>query len=365
MKKIDRSFFIIVVILVVSGFLIFTSASLGLLARGGAKFSQVAFNQILFGIVGGSIALLITSRIPYRFWKKNAFYIFILSIIATLFVFIPGVGLEFGGARRWLDLGITSFQPAELLKIGFIMYLAAYFSSLRTKIKKPIHGLFPFIGTLGVVSLILLSQPDTGTLVVMFAAGIAMFFVAGAKWSHIFSIAGAAAVGVGILAYIRPYVRERIFSFLNPASDPLGASYQIQQSLISIGSGEWFGRGFGQSIQKFNFLPEPIGDSIFSVAAEEFGFIGSIIIISIFLAFAFRGYKIATKAPDYFSGLLVVGIVTLIVSQSFINIGAMLGILPLTGLPLPFISHGGTALFFALAEVGIVLNISKYMKKDS
>lgn len=363
MKKIDRPFFIIVVTLVVFGFFIFTSASLGLLAKEGAKFSQVAFNQILFGIIGGSIALFITSRIPYKFWKKNAFYIFILSIIATLLVYVPGIGLEFGGARRWIDVGITTFQPAELLKIGFVMYLAAYFSSLRTKIKRPAYGLFPFVGTLGIVSLILLSQPDTGTLIVIFAAGIAMFFAAGAKWSHIFSIAGAAVLGVGTLAYLRPYVRDRIFSFINPAADPLGSSYQIQQSLISIGSGEWFGRGFGQSIQKFNFLPEPIGDSIFSVAAEEFGFVGSIIIISIFLALSFRGLKIATKAPNYFSGLLVVGIITLIISQSFINIGAMLGILPLTGLPLPFISHGGTALFFALAEVGIVLNISKYMRK--
>jgi len=351
------------VILVVFGFLIFTSASLGLLAREGAKFSQVAFSQIIFGIIGGSFALVITSKINYHFWKKNAFYVFVIAIGATLLVYVPELGLEFGGARRWIDLGITTFQPAELLKIGFVMYLAAYFSSLRTKIKTSQYGLLPFVGMLGVVSLLLLSQPDTGTLIVMFIAAMTMFFVAGARWSHILSIGGAGALGIGILAYLRPYVWDRIFSFLNPASDPLGSSYQIQQSLISIGSGEWFGRGFGQSIQKFHFLPEPIGDSIFSVAAEEFGFVGSIIIISIFLALAFRGFKIATKAPDYFSGLLVVGIVTLLVSQSFINIGAMLGILPLTGLPLPFISHGGTALFFALFGVGIVLNVSKYLKK--
>lgn len=363
MKKIDRPFFIIVSTLVIFGFFIFTSASLGLLAREGAKFSQVAVSQIVFGIIGGSIALLITSRINYRFWKKNAFYIFILSIIATLLVYVPGLGLEFGGAKRWIDLGITSFQPAELLKIGFIMYLSAYFSSLRTKVKKTKYGLVPFLGVLGIVTLILLLQPDTGTLIVIIAAGIAIFFVAGAKISHIFSIAFLATIGLAVVAFFRPYVMDRLFSFINPSVDPLGSSYQIQQSLIAIGSGEWFGRGFGQSIQKFNFLPEPIGDSIFSVAAEEFGFVGSIILISLFLAFTYRGFMIAMKSPDYFSGLLVVGIITLITAQTFINIGAMLGLLPLTGLPLPFISHGGTALFFALAEVGIILNISKYPKR--
>ena len=151
-------------------------------------------------------------------------------------------------------------------------------------------------------------------------------------------------------------------TFINPLSDVLGSGWQIKQSLIAIGSGEWFGRGFGQSVQKFQYLPEPIGDSIFAVAAEEFGFIGSVLLITLFLFLAFRGFKIAAKAPDSFSGLLTVGIVILIVSQSFINIGSMLGVMPLTGLPLLFVSHGGSALLFVLAEIGIILNISKFRK---
>ena len=155
---------------------------------------------------------------------------------------------------------------------------------------------------------------------------------------------------------------DRILTFLNPSSDPLGNGYQIQQSLIAIGSGHIFGRGFGQSVQKFDYLPEPMGDSIFAVFAEEFGFMGALLLLSLFIFFAFRGLKIATHSPDQFGGLLVVGIVILIVSQSFINIGSLIGIFPLTGLPLLFISHGGTALFFALVGVGIVLNVSRYAK---
>jgi cell division protein FtsW len=361
-RKIDRPFLITVIILVVAGFFIFTSASLGLLAREGARFSSVAFSQFFLGIFLGTIALYGTSKIKYTFWRKYAFYIFVASVFATLLVFIPGLGKEFSGAQRWLDFGIITFQPAEFLKIGFIIYFAAWLTNVKDKVHTIGHGIIPFIILLSIAGATLLSQPDTGTFLVIFATGLAMFIAAGARWRDIFALAVIAGVGLSILAYIQPYVKERILTFINPASDTLGAGWQIKQSLIAIGSGEIFGRGFGQSVQKFQYLPEPIGDSIFAVAAEEFGFIGSIIIITLFLFLAFRGLKIAVKAPDNFSGLLVVGIVILIVSQSFINIGSMLGVMPLTGLPLLFISHGGSALLFALAEIGIVLNISKFRK---
>lgn len=361
-KQIDRPFLITVIILVVAGFFIFTSASLGLLAREGAKFSSVAFSQLFFGIFLGSIALLVTSTIRYRFWRKYAIFIFIFSIIATLLVFVPGLGQEFSGAKRWLDLGPFSLQPAEFLKIGFIIYLAAWLSGLKGKLHTITHGIVPFVILLIIVGTILLSQPDTGTFIVIGVTGITMFIAAGARWRDILYLGGSAAAGFSLLAYFQPYIKSRILTFINPAFDPLGASYQIKQSLIAIGSGEIFGRGFGQSVQKFKFLPEPIGDSIFAVAAEEFGFIGSVILISLFIFLALRGLKIAGRAQDHFGGLLVVGIVILIISQSFINIASMLGVIPLTGLPLLFVSHGGSALFFALAEVGIVLNVSKYQK---
>ena len=361
-RKIDRPFLITVIILVVAGFFIFTSASLGLLAREGARFSSVAFSQFFLGLFLGAVALLLTLKMNYTFWRKYAFYIFIGSVLVTLLVFVPGLGREFSGAQRWLDFGFITFQPAEMLKIGFVIYFAAWLTNAKDKLHTIGHGIIPFIILLGVTGAILLSQPDTGTFIVILTVGIAMFIAAGARWRDIFALGAISGVGFTLLAYIQPYVKERILTFINPASDALGSGWQIKQSLIAIGSGEIFGRGFGQSVQKFQYLPEPVGDSIFAVAAEEFGFIGSAIIITLFLFLAFRGLKIAGKAPDNFSGLVVVGIVILIVSQSFINIGSMLGVMPLTGLPLLFISHGGSALFFALAEIGIVLNISKFRK---
>jgi cell division protein FtsW len=362
-KQVDRPFLITVIILVVAGFFIFTSASLGLLAReAGARFSSVAFSQLFFGIFSGSIALLLTSIIRYRFWRNHALFIFLFSIGVTLLVFVPSLGREFSGATRWLELGSFSFQPAEFLKMGFVIYLAAWLSGVKGKIHTITHGIAPLVILLIIVGAILLSQPDTGTFIVLTATGIAMFIAAGARWRDIVYLIGGAFASISLLAYFQPYIKARILTFINPAIDPLGASYQIKQSLIAIGSGEIFGRGFGQSVQKFKFLPEPIGDSIFAVAAEEFGFIGSVLLISLFLFLAFRGLKIAGRAQDHFGGLLVVGIVILIISQSFINIASMLGVIPLTGLPLLFVSHGGSALLFALAEVGIILNVSKYRK---
>lgn len=361
-KTVDRPLLITVVILVVFGFFIFASASLGLLAREGARFTSVAFNQLVLGIMLGTVALYITSRIHYRWWRKYALYIFLFALGGTLLVFVPGIGFEFGGAKRWIDLGITTFQPAELLKLGFVVYFAAWLSGVRQKLDLWRFGLLPFLILMGIIGALLLLQPDTGTFLVIFVTGVLMFIAAGARWRDIFTLGGLSLVGLLTLAYLRPYIMERILTFFNPALDPLGTSYQIQQSLIAVGSGQLFGRGFGQSIQKFNFLPEPIGDSIFAVAAEEFGFIGGALLIGLFLTLAFRGFKIASKTPDYFGGLLVVGLVILIVFQSFINIGSMLGVFPLTGLPLLFVSHGGTAMLFALAEVGIILNVSKYQR---
>jgi cell division protein FtsW len=186
-----------------------------------------------------------------------------------------------------------------------------------------------------------------------------MFVTAGGRWRDVFIAGLIGIIFLAGLAYSRPYIFDRIETFIKPGEDLQGSSYQLNQSLIAIGSGQIFGRGFGQSVQKFNYLPEPIGDSIFAVAAEEWGFVGSTVLIFLFLAFAIRGLKIATWSSDIFGGLLATGIVILITVQSLVNIASMLGVFPLTGMPLLFVSHGGTALFFAMAEVGIILNISK------
>jgi cell division protein FtsW len=360
--SLDRTLLILTITLVSIGFLIFSSASLGLLAREGARFSSVALNQILFGIVGGSIALFITSTIHYRWWRQYAFYIFLAMLLLTLCVFIPGIGFSHGGARRWISIGSFSMQPAELLKIAFTIYMATWLSGMKQHVADFKKGTLPFVLFVAGIGVPLLLQPDTDTYLVMAAASVAMFITAGGRVRDVCVMVLSGVLLLAVLAFTRPYIKDRIETFINPASDPQGSGYQIKQSLIAVGSGGFLGRGFGQSIQKFEYLPEPIGDSIFAVYAEEFGFIGSIVLILLFSGFGLRGYKIASQAPDLFGMLLVVGIITIIILQAILNIAAMLAVAPLSGLPLPFISHGGTALFITLASVGILLNVSKYQK---
>lgn len=362
LKKVDKVFLLSIVILAIAGFFIFTSASLGILAQNEAKFTAVALNQLLFGLVGGFIGLFITASIPYKYWKKYSLYLFLASLAVTVLVFTP-LGVRHGGALRWVDLGFISFQPSEALKIGYILYLAALFSKFKDKISTFKFGLLPFLALTGIVALPILAQPDNDTFLMIAVAGLAVYAVAGARWRDIGIILLIGLIGATAVVFTRPYVLNRITTFLDASKDPLGGGYQIQQSLIAIGSGGIMGKGFGQSTQKYGFLPEPIGDSIFAVAGEEFGFIGSVSIIFLFLFFSLRALKIASNASDPFGRLLVTGIVILITTGSFINIAAMLGIIPLSGTPLMFISHGGTALFLALCQVGIILNVSKGKSK--
>jgi cell division protein FtsW len=356
---VDRLFLSIAIALLCAGFLIFTSASLGILAKDQSKFFNLLISQLGFGLILGTTAMYGFSLLKYQFWRKYAFWIFGATIILSILVFVPGIGMEHGGARRWIDLRITTIQPGELLKFGVTVYLATWFTFVRKRIQSPYFGFYPLLALLGIAGALLLGQPDTGTFLIAVAAGMAMFIAAGARWREMIIMVIMGAVLLGGVAIWKPYVRERIATLIHH-DDFQGAGYQVRQSLIAVGSGGIFGKGFGQSIQKFNYLPEAQGDSIFAVAAEEFGFIGSTILILLYILFALRGLWIAAHAPDRFSGLLAVGLVILITSQSFINIGSMLAIAPLTGVPLVFVSHGGTALMVAMAEVGILLNISRY-----
>ena len=361
-SKIDKTFLIFTIILIVAGFFIFSSASLGLLAKEGSNYSSITFSQVVLGLLLGSIAMIITSRLDYKIWRSSAFYLFLFAIFLNILVLVPSIGFEHGGARRWIMLAGVSFQPSEILKFAFVIYFAAWLSSVKERVKEFRYGLLPMLILLGVAGGLLLLQPDTDTFLIIVFASFAMYIAAGGPWKNILALALCGALGLALLAFTRPYVMKRIQTFLDPTADAQGASYQIQQSLIAIGSGEIFGRGFGQSVQKFTYLPEPIGDSIFAVAAEEFGFLGSVILIGIFLLFAIRGLKVASRVPNLFARLTVVGIVIMIIAQAFVNIGAMLGVLPLSGITLPFVSHGGTSLFASLFEVGIVLAISKTQK---
>lgn len=361
-RPFDPVIFFSVLALVAGGFLIFMSASLGILVRGDGQFSDIAASQFVLGIAGGFIALYVTSHVPYRFWRQYALYFFAAAALLTLLVFAPGIGLELNGARRWLDLGITTLQPAEVLKIAYVLYLGSWLARRQRATTPFIMRVGPFAAITALTALLLLIQPDTGTFLVIAAAGGAMYIASGAKWKDIALIALAGIIGLSGVVLSREYAADRIKTFFDSGSDPLGSSYQIRQSLIAVGSGRTFGRGFGQSVQKFNYLPEPASDSIFAVFAEEFGFLGSVFLIFGFLFFGLRSLFIAARAPDKYGGLIAVGIAILVIAQSFLNIASMLAVVPLTGLPLIFISHGGSALFMALASVGILLNISRFRR---
>lgn len=368
MKKgsIDKTFLGIVIALVFVGLVTFTSASLGILAKNEVEFNNVLFSQFVLGFAGGLIALYIGYKIPYKFIRKYSLIIFILSILATLLVFVPGIGLKLKGASRWISIMGFSFQPVELLKIGFIVYFSAWLSWAKTKVKSPLFSILPLVILIGTIGAILLKQPDTKSLILMTVTALIMLFVSGAPIKHLAVFFGIALIGFSILVYFTPYLKARIETFVKPQENSQTISYQLQQSLIAIGSGGIAGRGLGQSIQKFNYLPEPQGDSIFAVIGEETGFIGSAILILLYLAFILRGYRIAIhNAPDSFSKLLVIGFVTIITAQSYMNIASSIGVFPLTGVPLVFISHGGTALLLSLGMIGVILNISQYKNKSS
>lgn len=364
-KTVDRTLLFIVLTLVGAGFFIFSSASLGLLADSRVSFSSVAFTQGVMGIGGGLFGMFILSRIYYRTWRRFAFYIFVLAVLMSLLVFVPGLGLEHGGAKRWIDIAGFSFQPAEFLKIAFVIYMATWFSSLRKDATDFWQSTFPFAVSVVIVGVVMLLQRDTDTFLIMVAAGAAMFFVQSGRWKDLLIMAVIAVVLVVSLAFVHDYIKNRLMAFINPEGDRYGAGWQIQQSLIAVGSGGLTGRGYGQSIQKFEYLPEPIGDSIFAVYAEEFGFIGVFVLLMLFSGFVFRGYRLATHAPDDFGMLLVIGLITMIALQAFLHIAAMVKLAPMLGLPLPFISHGGTAMLMTLSAIGIILNVSKYQKKAS
>jgi cell division protein FtsW len=362
-KHIDKVLLFTIISLLILGLVIFLSASLGLLARDGVKLGSVAFNQIFFGLFLGGIACAVFANIPYRFLGAYSVWLYSIGIILTFAVMIPGIGLEFNGAKRWIMVGPVSFQPSEFLKIGYVLFLAMWFSSFKSKIQTLQFGLFPFLAISGLAALPLVLQPDMDTTLIMLSAGFVMYLVAGAKKTHIATLIVIGLIGAGSIIAVKPYILDRITTFINPAENSLTSGYQIQQSLIAIGSGNLFGRGFGQSIQKFNYLPEPISDSIFAVASEEIGFLGSIVIVALFFTLFIRGVQLSGRSLDTFGGLVMLGVVIMITSQSFLNIASMLGLFPLSGLPLLFISKGGTALFFTLFAVGIIFNISRYQQK--
>lgn len=364
-RKIDRFFFITMLILIIVGIVMFISASLGLLVKSPSIFYSVLFNQIVLGLGFGFIGMYIAYKIPYKFWREYSLYILIATMLLTLAVFIPGLGSNHGtGAKRWISLYFFSFQPVEIMKFGFIIYFAAWLSWAKNRVTDFRYSFVPLVVLLGIIAAILFRQPDTKSFILISLTGISMLFVAGVPVRYILGVGFGAIIVLAGLVYFTPYLQARVKTFMDPSNDPRGSSYQIQQSLIALGGGGLFGRGLGQSIQKFSYLPEPQGDSIFAVIGEELGFVGGVAVIIIYLLFVLRGFRIANNSPDLFSRLLVIGIVILIMMQSFMHIASVNGVFPLTGVPLPFMSHGGTSLMILLVAMGVVLQISTLTVKN-
>lgn len=354
----DKTLGVITLLLLLLGILALFSASAAIGVESGD--SGFFVRRQIIAIFIGLVLLFIGYKIDYRVWQRWSLLIFGASVLLLILVFIPGLGVAGQGAQRWINLGLLTFQPAELVKLTLILYLSAWIMERGSQtIRNFRFGAVPFTAILLLLFFLILKQPDLGTFIVICAIGLVLYFVGGANLKHFFSLIFGGAVLLAIAVKIAPYRMQRILAFLNPGLDPLGAGYHIQQAIMAIGSGGLFGVGLGHSQQKFFYLPEVVGDSLFAVIAEELGFFASLILIILFLTFFKHGLTIASRAPDDYGRLLAIGIVFWITFQAFINIGAMLGVLPLTGIPLPLMSFGGSAMVVSLAAIGILLNIAK------
>ena len=317
-------------------------------------------HQFINGFIPGVLAFYIASRINYQVWKKYALWMLLFTVVLLIAVFIPGIGVNYQKSQSWINLGFFGFQPTEIVKLTFLIYLATWLEKKgKQGLQSSQYSFLPFLSLLTFIAVLILAQPDTGTLAVIIIISLAVYFIAQAPLKHLIIIISLFAVIIFTAVQIAPYRLARITVFLHPNIDPLGISYQINQAKLAVGSGGILGVGIGKSRQKFSYLPEASGDSIFAVIAEEMGFLFSVILIGLFITLGIRGLKIARGSPDVFGKLLAAGITTWLIFQAFINIGAIIGIMPLTGIPLPFVSYGGTATVVGLFACGILLNISK------
>lgn len=355
--EIDKTLFYLILSLVVIGLVFVADISAPqALNFFGDKFHFIK-QQIVWATVG-VLAMIIISNIHYSFWKKLAVPIFFTTVILLIAVLIPGISLKALGARRWISIGSINFQPSEVVKLALALYLAKVADS---KITKPLAFFIPLAIVCGLIML----QPDLGTTLVVGFIGITQIFVSGVPIVYFLGSLFTGIVGVIILIIASPYRRDRLMTFLQVGADPLGKEYHIRQILLALGSGGLFGLGIGQSKQKYLFLPEASTDSIFAAIAEEIGFIGSVALIILFAVFIYRSFKISERAPDQFSKILALGITAWIGGQMILNISSMTALTPLTGIPLPFFSYGGTSLSMILASCGILLNISRYGERTN
>ncbi|MFA6534183.1 MAG: putative lipid II flippase FtsW [Patescibacteria group bacterium] len=349
--------------LLLFGLVILSSASAPL---GYQKFQDPYYfikHQLLTGLLPGLILFVFFSRFHYQKLNKLAISFLIFSIVLLILVFIPGLQAEYGSARSWLNIFGFSVQPSEIVKLTFLIYLAAWLNNRGEQKVQDLHSSFvPFIAALSIISLLIILQPDLGTLSIIIVAAVTVYFVGGGNLRHLAAMGAAGLAAFLLLIKIAPYRMNRFIAFWSPGKDTQDVTYHLWQSLIAIGSGGFLGLGLGHSRQKFSYLPEVSGDSIFAIMGEELGFIFTCLFIILIIMLAYRGIQLAKNAPDRFSRLLVVGIIATISFQAFINMAGLLALMPMTGIPLPLVSAGGTAMMTTLASAGILVNISRFSK---
>jgi len=372
MKRLINYYFLILsIVLIVLGLLFLATLSAPQSLQIFQNTNYYFFHQLI-SVAIGFVLCIVIFRIPLRFLKKITPILFFINLLLLVAVFLPFIGTEFWGASRWISIGKNTFQPSEFLKITAILYLSSWLSSKfseNTKsswitiAKKGYYNLtrvfLPFLLLLATITILLYLQKDISTLGIIAATLIIIYFVAATPLWHTILAFIMGSISVALFIIIEPYRLQRFLTLLNPESDPLGKGLQIKQSLIAIGSGGIFGKGLGMSTQKFGFLPQAMSDSVFAILGEETGIIGSSILIILFLLFLYFGFKIANSATDKFSKLTAVGITTWIVLQAFTNIASSIGLIPLSGIPLPFFSYGGSHLIAEIIGVGLLLKISK------
>ena len=360
LKPADGTLALILALLMMCGLLTLFSATYYKAIDKGDALLEV--KKQLIGVGLGGFLMFLTSRIPYRFWQRPRVVILALtgSFALLVLVLIPGIGVYVNGSRRWLNAAGLSFQPSELAKIASVLYLASTLSFRLKQVERLWTGILPLLAVPAAMFLLILQQPNRSTAGSIMIVAVLMMLLAGARWKHL-SLMGLAGLAVGFAyAWVEPYRRERLLSFRNPFAQMSDEGYQLSQSLIAIGSGGLFGRGLGQGRQKFSYLPYPESDFIFAIIGEDFGLFGCCVVILLFVAFAIAGMRIALNCQDRYGCLLAAGITAMISVQAFINIGVVVGILPTTGLPLPFFSAGGTSISLLMAAVGILFNISRH-----
>ena len=359
MKRFNLSLFLSVLLISIFGIVMIYSASYIWAEYKYNDAFKFVKNQGLFLIIG-IILMILISKVNYNIYKDKAKVILISCIVLLVLVLIPGIGTIRNGSRSWFGIGSFGIQPSEFTKLGLIIFVSKYLASDDKRVKDIKHGVLPIILVLGFIFGLIMLQPDFGTGSIIVVTIIVLLFVGGVDFKFFLKIGVVGVIGVVILIAIAPYRLARILSFLDPWSDPLGSGFQIIQSLYAIGPGGLFGYGLGNSRQKHFFLPEPQTDFIFSIISEELGFFGCLLVVIMFFIICYQGFKISRKSNDKFAKFLSFGIIFQISFQACMNLMVVTGVIPVTGVTLPFLSYGGSSLLITLVSIGIVLNISRF-----